>query len=317
LAPSKDSQSSLPSEEEPVENRALPPTPDATETFELWSEAPPLPPSQTPGAPGTPGAPLETAMKLEGGTLEGPSETSEDFSNPTDFKDASPSAQKTMHASTLGAVEKMETGVIPPPPPPPGGEEDPGWTDALPQRGQSGLPRSQNQMLWDLLIENPKKDEVYAKRSTMRKVEKELRVKMHKMMFLILIGDVEKAVREMLVESERMGRLFNRMLVKNLNLVREGKTKILLALGRKRPPEAHNNTGNEAAAKEDQNKSMRYNQWTTVTSQLLSTVEQSEREIMDLLREGKQHMDRMWETYRGLREAEDRASRTTYQSFKG
>jgi hypothetical protein len=170
--------------------------------------------------------------------------------------------------------------------------------------------------LYDLLIGNKAKDDVYASRQTVRKAERELQVKMRILMLMILMGDVAGAVRYMAFEAERQNRLFNRFLNKQLGKLREGKSKILLALGRKMPPKAHDTTNNPQAAEADRLAQQKYTSWTSVTTQLLSEMQQGEREIGDLLTQGRQHIDRMWETYKSLKEAEARTDRTVSQSFR-
>jgi hypothetical protein len=172
-------------------------------------------------------------------------------------------------------------------------------------------------LLYDLLIGNKEKDEVYASRREVRKVDQQLKMKMRIILFLLLMGDVQGAVRQLLFEGERMDRVFNRLLVKKLGKVREGKTKILLALGRKPPPRAWAATsGNTQDQERDQKAQMRYTQWTTITTQLTSEIQQGERELMGMIEEARNHINKMWETYQGLKEAEARTSRMLFQSFR-
>jgi len=171
--------------------------------------------------------------------------------------------------------------------------------------------------LYDIMIGQSQRDDVYAQRSQMRKTEQEMRMKMTKIMFMILMGDVVGAVREMVFESERQNRLFNRTLVQQLDKVREAKSKILLAMGRKQPPRAHDNTNDPAGAARDQNRQAKYTQWVSVTTQLMSEVQQTERELLDLLSEGRRNIDQLWEAYSGLKEADARTTRTVIQAFRG
>jgi hypothetical protein len=171
--------------------------------------------------------------------------------------------------------------------------------------------------LYDMLIGSSQRNDAYAQRSQMRKTEQEMRIKMTSLMFQILMGDVTGAMREMIFESEKQNRMFNRTLVKQLDKVRESKSKILLAMGRKSPPRAHDNTNDPAGAARDQNRQAKYTQWVSVTTQLMSEVQQTERELLDLLSEGRRNIDQLWEAYSGLKEADSRTTRTVIQAFRG
>lgn len=181
--------------------------------------------------------------------------------------------------------------------------------------GYGGM--GQNQFMWDTMVGGQMREELYAQRREIRRTEHMMKVKMRMVMFLILMGDVVGAVRAMVFESERQNRMFNRLLVKQLNRVREAKSKILLAMGRKHPPRAHDNTNDPAGAARDQNRQAKYTQWVSVTTQLMSEVQNTERQLMDLLSEGRRNVNELWEGYSGLKEAEARTTRTILQSFRG
>lgn len=180
--------------------------------------------------------------------------------------------------------------------------------------GYGGM--NQNQFMWDTMVGGQMREELYAQRQNMRRVEHQMKVKMRIIMFLILMGDVVGAVRAMVFESERQNRMFNRLLVKQLNKVRESKSKVLLAMARKSPPRAHNNTNNPDGAARDQNAQARYTQWVSVTTQLMSELQNTERQLTDLLSEGRRNINEMWEAYSGLKESEARTTRTVIQSFR-
>jgi hypothetical protein len=171
--------------------------------------------------------------------------------------------------------------------------------------------------LYDTLIGQSQRDDVYTQRSEMRKTEADMRIKMTKLMFMIMMGDVVGAVREMVFESEKQNRMLNRTLVKQLDKVREAKSKILLAMGQNNPPPAHDNTNDPAGAARDQNRQAKYTQWVSVTTQLMSEVQQTERELLDTLSEGRKDIDQLWEAYSGLKEADARTTRTVIQAFRG
>lgn len=175
---------------------------------------------------------------------------------------------------------------------------------------------SQNQFMWDTMVGGQMREDMYAQRQEMRRTEHQMKVKMRMIMFLILMGDIVGAVRAMVFESERQNRMFNRLLVKQLNKVRESKSKVLTAMARKAPPTAHNNTNNPQGAANDQNRQAKYTQWVSVTTQLMSELQNTERQLTDLLSEGRRNINELWESYSGIKEAEARTTRTLIQSFR-
>ncbi len=198
-----------------------------------------------------------------------------------------------------------------------GGSVRMGFGGYNPYGGDTGYGgMSQNQFMWDTMVGGQMREELYAQRQNMRRVEHQMKVKMRIIMFLILMGDVVGAVRQMVFESERQNRMFNRLLVKQLNKVRESKSKVLLAMARKSPPTAHDNTNNPSGAARDQNRQAKYTQWVSVTTQLMSELQNTERQLTDLLSEGRRNINEMWEAYSGLKESEARTTRTVIQSFR-
>jgi hypothetical protein len=167
--------------------------------------------------------------------------------------------------------------------------------------------------LYDLLIGNKMKDDVYASRQEMRKTESQLRIKMTMMMFKILMGDVAGAIQIMAFQNERQSRLFNSMIIEKMGKLRAGKTKILLALGRKSPPQG---SGDPQAADADRKAQMKYTSWSTVTTQLLGTMQQSEQEMNDFLTQGRQHTDQMWDLYQSIAQREVRTDRTVSDAIR-
>jgi len=190
----------------------------------------------------------------------------------------------------------------------------PGYGNYGGDYGYGGM--SQNQFMWDTMVGGQMREDLYAQRRNIRQTEHQMKVKMRMIMFLILMGDVVGAVRAMVFESEKQNRMFNRLLVKQLNKVREAKSKILLAMSRKSPPTAHDNTNNPSGAARDQNRQAKYTQWVSVTTQLMSEVQNTERQLTDLLSEGRRNINELWESYSGIKEAEARTTRTVIQSFR-
>jgi len=116
-------------------------------------------------------------------------------------------------------------------------------------------------------------------------------------------------VQQLVLQVERQSGMFNRLLVKKLGRVREAKTKVLLSIGRKQPPRAHDSPHSPAGAARDQNVQTRHTQWISVSTQLMSEIQQSERELLDLLQEARRNTNELWEAYANLKEAEARTTR--------
>jgi hypothetical protein len=176
---------------------------------------------------------------------------------------------------------------------------------------------SQNQFMWDLMVGSGVRDQANVDRSNMRKAEQQLTQKMKIVLLQILMGDITGAIRTIINESEKQNRMFNRIILNQLEKVRQTKSKILLEMGRNKPPQAHDNTNDPAGQARDQNKQAKYTQWVSVTTQYLSEVQQTEREIMDVMSEARKNINDLWEAYSGIKEAEARTTRTVIQSFRG
>jgi hypothetical protein len=122
-----------------------------------------------------------------------------------------------------------------------------------------------------------------------------------------ILSSIARILGKMTAGLQRLppkGQLLVSALVKRLDRVREAKSKVLLVLGRDRP----------AAVSRGQAK---YTQWVSITTQLLSEVQQTERALLDLLKASGRDVQELWEAYSGLKEAETRTTRTLIQAFRG
>jgi hypothetical protein len=135
------------------------------------------------------------------------------------------------------------------------------------------------------------------------------KMKMNMVLLMIMMGDVAGALREMALESEKQNQQFNELLVKKLQEVQEAKRKVLATFASKPPPTAHDNTNDPQGAARDQNKAAKYTQWVVVATQTMSELQESERELMDVLSEGRRNVNDLWEAYEGMKESEGRTTR--------
>ncbi len=162
--------------------------------------------------------------------------------------------------------------------------------------------------LYEAMMGGQMREQVAASRQEIRKMEQQTRAKMRMILFMILTGDVVGAMRSVVFESERDNRIFNRILLKQLNGIRKAKSKVLMAMGRKKPPTAHDNTNDPAGAARDQNKQATYTQWVTITTNLMQEISQTERELTDEMAEGRRQVNDRWEALKGLADNEDRTN---------
>jgi len=103
------------------------------------------------------------------------------------------------------------------------------------------------------------------------------------------------------------------MMDEKMGKLRDGKSKILLALGRKPPPQG---SGDPQAADADRKAQMKYTSWTTVTTQLMGDLQQSEQQMNDFMTQGRQHTDQMWDLYQKVKQQEVRTDRSVSESFR-
>ncbi len=118
-------------------------------------------------------------------------------------------------------------------------------------------------------------------------------------MRLIALANIlgpEFVLQMMVYQSEDDDKVGNRLFLKQLNRCRETKSKILKAIALKPPPPA-NASGNATAAADAQNKQAKYTQWVSVSQQLMQEVQQSERTIMDVMKDRMEAKSRLWEFY--------------------
>jgi|GEM_PF-6009872 len=168
--------------------------------------------------------------------------------------------------------------------------------------------------LYNLLIGNKVKDEVDTLRRVVRRVERQLRAQIRKIVFMIMMGDVDGAVLMLLREGERQNEKFNRLLVKQMERIQKAVTKILLALGRKHPPRGYDPNMSTSASKAQRDQT-EYSQYVSLTSQLLGEVRQSRQELQGLITEGRRKLKDLRDIYKLLVRQEVKAKSRLYGSF--
>ncbi len=125
---------------------------------------------------------------------------------------------------------------------------------------------------------------------------------------LILQGDVVGAMRAQIRTSERQNRKVNRLLLQKLDQVRKARSSVIRDFARTKPPHAYAGK-NPATAARAQDRSSRYTQFVQMSTQLMSELQNTERELLDQLEGSRRALNELWEAYAGLREAEFRTTR--------
>ncbi|MFO1518567.1 MAG: hypothetical protein U1F57_02715 [bacterium] len=158
--------------------------------------------------------------------------------------------------------------------------------------GYNGM--NQNQLSWIRWSGRQQRDGINTARSQIRKYEQEMKVKMSADHVHDPHGRRARRHAKYLRSTENPELLTPTELSAESSM-RAAKSKILDGDGRKRPPTAHDNTNDPAGAARDQNKQAKYTQWVSVTTQLMSEVQQTERELLDLLeRRSTQTVNDLW-----------------------
>jgi len=150
--------------------------------------------------------------------------------------------------------------------------------------------------LWEsMTLGQNQSDQIEDTRRDLRRMDTQLRYKMRMIALANLLGP-EFVLQMLVYQSEDDDKMGNRLFLKQLNRVRETKSKILKAIALKPPPPA-NASGNATAAADAQNKQAKYTQWVSVSQQLMQEVQQSERTIMDVMKDRMEAKSRLWEFY--------------------
>lgn len=143
----------------------------------------------------------------------------------------------------------------------------------------------------------------------------EQKIKMRLLLLQIQMGDVAGALRSMVNISESRNKEFNRLLLEKLDKISEEKSKILQNFAKQKPPRAYAGSDPQGAVR-SQDKSAKYTQWVQVNTQLMSEVQNTERELLDTLSQMRRQEEELWEAYASIKEAEARTTRSVVQSMQ-
>ncbi len=159
------------------------------------------------------------------------------------------------------------------------------------------------QYLWQNQVMQQNQQTVHdAKKSQQQEV-----AKIHKILLMIMMGDVVGALREYNVIMDRDLRMFSRQIVDKLGQVRRARARVIMNFASEQAPRAYAGSDPNAAARA-QDQSQRYTQYVQLATQAMGELQTTERNLVDALGTMKRDLDNMWQSYASMRDADTRVS---------
>ncbi len=124
---------------------------------------------------------------------------------------------------------------------------------------------------------------------------------------LIIMGDIVGAMRSMSLQQSADLRQFSRQIVDKLDAVRRARSTVIRNFARQKPPRAYAGSGPASAARA-QDRTARYTQFVQMNTQLMGELQQSERELMDMLETMNRDLQSFWQSYASMRDSEFRTN---------
>ncbi len=141
----------------------------------------------------------------------------------------------------------------------------------------------------------------------MKKSGKEQMVKMHMILLLIMMGDITGALRAYTALVDRDLRAFTRGVVKKLGLVRKARSRVIRNFANHKPPRAYAGQNPQSAARA-QDQAQKYTQFVQLSTQLMGELQNTERELVDVLQTLKRDLDNLYQAYASMRDNEFRTA---------
>jgi hypothetical protein len=101
-------------------------------------------------------------------------------------------------------------------------------------------------------------------------------------------------------------------LLEKLDQVQEARTTVIRNFARTKPPQAYAGQNPQTAARA-QDRSQRYTQFVQMSTQLMSELQNTERELVDALQTMQRDLDNLWQTYASMRDEEFRTNERIMQ----
>ncbi len=140
----------------------------------------------------------------------------------------------------------------------------------------------------------------------MKKKEQEAKIKMHAIMFLLMSGQIDLAIRCFTILANKEAAQFTGLMVKKLGAVSRARQRIIRSFAMKSPPKAYAGTNAQTAARA-QDKSAKYTQYVQLTTQAMNELSQGQNEILDGIQRVWRDADQLWQQVASMR---DDAART-------
>ena len=115
------------------------------------------------------------------------------------------------------------------------------------------------------------------------------------------MGDVAGAMRSYTQENEKQNKQMNREIIEKLDKVRDARNQVIQNFTRTKPPKAYAGSDPGQAARA-QDQSSKYTQYVQMSTQLMSELQNSERELMDALQTMYRDNEELWESYASIRD---------------
>lgn len=129
----------------------------------------------------------------------------------------------------------------------------------------------------------------------------EQKVKIHMILLQIIMGDVIGALRSYATLTDRDMRQFTKLIVGKLDRVQRARSQVIRNFARTKPPRAYAGQNPQTAAR-TQDKSTRYTKFVQMSTQLMSELQNTERELMDALQTMQRDLDELWQSYASMRD---------------
>ncbi len=169
----------------------------------------------------------------------------------------------------------------------------------------SDAPATTYTDVFDQLNQQNMKDELYAKKSDLKKADAKMKTMMNKVMLLFMMGDIVGAIQEYTRQMVRELRPFQRSILQKMCDVKDMRSRLIMRMGERKTQVTGDNSNPKAAARE-QNKIQEENQMMQITSQEMSESQDTVRNLTEQLQEMQRWINTAYEFSSSYSEADNR-----------
>jgi len=141
----------------------------------------------------------------------------------------------------------------------------------------------------------------------MKKDDQDQKVKIHMILLQIMMGDLVGALRSYAVLRDRDAREFTRTVMDKLDKVRVARTQVIRNFANTTPPTAYAGNNPQQAARA-QDRSSKYTQYVQMSTQLMSELQNTEKELVYAETTITRDNQTFWESYASFRDQEFRTN---------